>query len=100
MTCISPWGQAQGGRAVVKTVLTPTIKRALRESVPRDVGFVLLRDMGFGVTIQNSNFGVGGGGGLFPGGSIGGGGSSTLVFFDRPVGTESLGILEFWKLGI
>ena len=49
--------------------------------MPRGVGFVLLRDMGFGVTIQNSNFGVGGGGGLFPGESIGYFGSGAVYLF-------------------
>ena len=44
-------------------------QRSLRGSVPRDIGSILLRDVGFGVTFWNSN--SGGRGVLFPEGSIG-----------------------------
>ena len=57
MRYLSPWYQSQGGRAVVKTVLPPMIRIALSGSVPRDVGSVLLRYVGFGVTVWNSYFG-------------------------------------------
>ena len=54
-----PWDKAQGGRDVVKT-LSPYMRNIyLRGSVPRDVGYILFRDVGFGVTIKNSNFGGG-----------------------------------------
>ena len=96
MSCLSPWDKDQGGRVVGTKVIPPMINISLGESVPRDIGSVLFRDVSFGVTFWNSELG----GGLFPKGSIGGGGSSTLVFVDRPVGTKSLGPLEFWNLGM
>ena len=60
MSGLYPWYKTQGGRAVGKTVIPPMTTRDLRGSVPRDVGYILIRGVGFGVTIRNSNLGEGG----------------------------------------
>ena len=67
MSCLSPWHQAQGERSVGKTAPPPMIKISLRGSVTRNVGSIPLRDVGFGITFHNPDFG---GGALFPGGFI------------------------------
>ena len=58
MSCLYPWDHSRRGRDVVQTVLLPVRKSALEGSMPRDVGPVVLRDVGFlGVTGRYSNFG-------------------------------------------
>ena len=42
-------------RAVVRTVHLPVKKSVLEDSMPRDVGSVVLMDVGLGVTGQHSN---------------------------------------------
>ena len=62
MICLSLWYQDQEVRAV-KTAPPPPpmIWKALRGKLPRNVGSFLLREVGFGVTVWNSDFGGGGG---------------------------------------
>ena len=58
MNCLSPWDYSQGERTVVETVLPPAKKVALGGGVPRDVGSVVIRYVGFiGVTGRFSEFG-------------------------------------------
>ena len=51
VSCLSPWDNYQGGRAFLKQYLPPAEKSVLGGSVPVDVGFVMLKYVGFiGVT--------------------------------------------------
>ena len=53
MRFISPWDHNQGERALVETVLPSAKNSARGGSVPRNVGSVLLRNVGFiDVTFQ------------------------------------------------
>ena len=57
MSCLYPWDNSIGGRAVVETVLLLMNNSALGGSVSRGVGSVMLRDVGFfGVTSWYSEF--------------------------------------------
>ena len=57
MICLYLWDNSLGGRAVFQTVLLPVSKSSINISVPRNVGSIMLMNVGFGVTGRYSDFG-------------------------------------------
>ena len=57
MICLSPWHYYRGGRVVVEKFLLTVKKISLGVSMPRDVVYVIIRDVRFGVTGWYSDFG-------------------------------------------
>ena len=60
MSCIYPWDHYQGGKYVVQTVLPHMNNSDQGGSIPRNVGSLVIRDVGFDVTGRYSDLGGGG----------------------------------------